>query len=201
VKRLLNWVKTLLLASLATGLVLSLAAAFTVLRDSNVRTLEKADAIVVLGAAQYAGTPSPVLKNRLDTAAKVQKEGFSGVLVTVGSKLPGDETTEAVAGREYLIDKYDLDPIQVIAIAEGDDTFSSLKAVHTLAEENSWDTLIFVSDSLHSARVKTMAESFGYLSYTTSATSGPGSSFDVAYFAKETVGVMYFWVSRLSGTL
>lgn len=200
-KRLLNWVKTLILASLATGLVLSLAAAFTVLRDSNVRTLEKADAIVVLGAAQYAGIPSPVLKNRLDTAAKVQKAGFSEVLVTVGSNLPGDETTEAVAGREYLIDKYNLDPIQVIAIAEGDDTLSSLKAVRTLAEENSWDTLIFVSDSLHSARVKTMAESFGYLSYTTSATSGPGSSFDVTYFAKETVGIVYFWVSRLSGTL
>lgn len=200
-KRVFDLVKTLTLASLATGLVLCVASGFLVLRDSNVRSLEKADAIVVLGAAQYAGTPSPVLKNRLDTAARVQKAGFSEVLVTVGSNLPGDETTEAVAGRQYLIEKHNLDPMQVIAISEGEDTLSSLKAVHTLAQENSWDRLIFVSDSLHSARVKTMAESLGYLSYTTSATSGPGSSFDVTYFAKETVGIVYFWVSRLSGAV
>lgn len=194
-------VKTLVLATLATGLVLSVAAGFTVWRDSSMRSLEKADAIVVLGAAQYAGKPSPVLKNRLDTAAQVQNSGFADVIVTVGSNLPGDTTTEAEAGREYLIRKHGTNPEQVIAVAEGTDTLTSVKAIHTVAQEKSWKTLIFVSDSMHSARVKTIAESFGYETFTTSAETGPGSSFDVAYFAKESIGVMYFWVSRLGGSL
>ena len=200
-KRFLAIAKTLILATLATTFVLSVAAGFTVWRESTMRNLEQADAIVVLGAAQYAGKPSPVLKNRLDTAAQVQQSGYADVIVTVGSNLPGDTTTEAEAGREYLMRKYASNSANVIAIAEGEDTYTSIRAVHKVAQEKSWSTLIFVSDSLHSARIKTIAESFGYETFTTSAVSGPGSSFDISYFAKESAGVVYFWVSRLRGSL
>lgn len=200
-KRFFSIAKTLTLATLATALVLSVAAGFTVWRESGTRNLEQADAIVVLGAAQYAGKPSPVLKNRLDTAAQVHARGYANIIVTVGSNLPGDTTTEAEAGREYLMRKYATNPENVIAIAEGEDTYTSIQAVHKVAQEKSWSTLIFVSDSLHSARIKTIAESFGYETFTTSAEAGPGSSFDIAYFAKESAGVVYFWVSRLGGAL
>lgn len=200
-KRFLGITKSLILSTLATVLVLSVAAGFTVWRESTMRNLERVDAIVVLGAAQYAGKPSPVLKNRLDTAAQVQESGYADIIVTVGSNLPGDTTTEAEAGREYLIRKYDANPDNVIAIAEGKDTYSSIHAVHKVAQEKAWSSFIFVSDSLHSARIKTIAESFGYEAFTTSAEAGPGSSFEISYFAKESAGVVYFWVSRLRGTL
>ncbi len=199
-KKVLNIAKTLVLALLATFLVVSVAAAFTVWRDSNFRTLESADAIVVLGAAQYAGKPSPVLKNRLDTAAEVFAEGYAPVILTVGSNLPGDTTTEAEAGRAYLLEKHNLEPERVVAITEGEDTLTSIQAIDTFAQRKSWKTLILISDSMHSARVKTMAESFGYVTFTSSAQSGPGSSFDAGYFAKESLGIVYFWISRLSGT-
>ncbi|MEN9923060.1 MAG: hypothetical protein RIS09_574 [Actinomycetota bacterium] len=200
-KRIFGVLQKVALAVLATTFVVLVAAAFTVLRDSNLRSLEKADAIVVLGAAQYDGIPSPVFRNRLDTAGKVWSEGYAPVIVTLGSNLPGDETTEAAAGRDYLILQFNPAPSNVIAIAEGNDTLTSLKAMHNYAKENGWNRLIFVSDSLHSARIKTMAESLGYKAFTTSADSGPGSSFEPSYFIKETAGVAYFWLSRLGDSL
>ena len=63
---------------------------------------EPADAIVVLGAAQYDGEPSPVLAARLDHAEALWREGLAPIVVTTGSNLPGDRFTEGYAGYEYL---------------------------------------------------------------------------------------------------
>ena len=63
------------------------------------------DAIVVLGAAQWDGVPSPVLEARLEQALKLYEEGLSPIIVTTGSKQTGDRFTEAYAGFTYLLER------------------------------------------------------------------------------------------------
>ena len=73
-----------------------------VLVASGVDDRDTADAIVVLGAAQYDGEPSPVLAGRLDHAERLWRAGVAPIIVTTGSNLPGDRFTEGYAGYEYL---------------------------------------------------------------------------------------------------
>jgi uncharacterized SAM-binding protein YcdF (DUF218 family) len=88
----------------------------------------KADVVVVLGAAQYDGTPSAVLGSRLDHAARLWRDGVAPVIVTVGGRRVGDNYTEAQAGRKYLT-SYGIPPGAVVPIGEGRDTLESLRAV------------------------------------------------------------------------
>src|SRR5688572_23423601 len=79
---------------------------FTVWHESSVDDAEKgADAIVVLGAAQFNGVPSRVLQARLNHAADLWREGYAPVIVVTGGKIPGDQSTEAGASAEYLATK------------------------------------------------------------------------------------------------
>src|ERR671918_1251406 len=71
---------------------------FQVWRQSHQDENHSADAIVVLGAAQYNGTPSPIFKARLDQAAYLYKEGFSRTVIVTGGKRAGDRFTESEAG-------------------------------------------------------------------------------------------------------
>ena len=73
-----------------------------VLHASGEDSREAADAIVVLGAAQYDGEPSPVLASRLDHAYELWETGVADIVVTTGSNRPGDRFTEGYAGFEYL---------------------------------------------------------------------------------------------------
>src|SRR5688500_19968020 len=79
--------------------------AFQIWSQSHEDELHGADAIVVLGAAQYDGRPSPVFKARLDHAAYLYQEDFSRQVIVTGGKRPGDRFTEAEAGRNYLTDQ------------------------------------------------------------------------------------------------
>src|SRR5919106_7038162 len=78
---------------------------FQVWRQSHQDENHSADAIVVLGAAQYNGTPSPIFKARLDQAAYLYKEGFSRTVIVTGGKQEGDQFTEAEAGELYLVER------------------------------------------------------------------------------------------------
>ena len=82
------------------------ASAWTVWRaahDDVASRVEHADLIIVLGAAQYDGTPSPVFQGRLDHAVIMYQQGRAASVMVVGGKAPGDTTTEAQAGRDYLV--------------------------------------------------------------------------------------------------
>ncbi len=79
--------------------------ALRVWQVARVTDTTPADAIVVLGAAQYDGTPSSVFEARLDQAHKLYEQGVAATIVTVGGKQEGDEYTEAASGRNYLMDQ------------------------------------------------------------------------------------------------
>jgi uncharacterized SAM-binding protein YcdF (DUF218 family) len=127
-------------------------------RSDEVHT---ADAIVVLGAAQYNGEPSPVFKARLDHAAYLYGEDLSPTIIVTGGKQPGDTFTEAEAGENYLAAQ-GISRDAILGETEGKTTFESLQAVTAIADDHGIDSLLLVSDPMHSERVKRMAHDLGF---------------------------------------
>ena len=120
-----------------------------------------ADAIVVLGAAQYDGEPSKVFAARLDQADYLFKEGLAPTIIVTGGKQEGDRFTEAEAGEMYLVD-LGISADRILGETEGTTTLESLRAVKGMSEEEGIDTILLVSDPLHLERIKRMAYDLGF---------------------------------------
>lgn len=154
--------------ALFIGLVLLLALlawpawlAYQVWDQSHKDELHSADAIVVLGAAQYNGEPSPVFKARLDHAAFLYEENLSTTVIVTGGAQEGDRFTEAEAGEMYL-SQQNIPTDAILLETEGKTTLQSLRNVRTIAEERDINTVLLVSDPLHSERVKRIAQDLGF---------------------------------------
>ena len=154
-----------------TAIALVLLAVLTVVAGSAVvvwraahhdgaSDVDHLDAIVVLGAAQYEGTPSPVFRGRLDHAVLLWQQGRSDVVVTVGSKQPGDRTTEAEAGRDYLVSQ-GVPAASVVALPVGHTTLQSLRAAARYLRGRGMGSAFLVSDPWHNARLERMALDLG----------------------------------------
>ena len=144
--------------------------AFLVWDQSHNDEVRAAEAIVVLGAAQYDGVPSPVFGARLDQATHLFDTDVSDTIIVTGGKQPGDRFTESEAGEAYLIEQGI--PAQRILLEEqGTTTLESLRGVADIAEQQGIDSVLLVSDPLHSRRVKTMALDLGFEAAYTSPAS------------------------------
>jgi uncharacterized SAM-binding protein YcdF (DUF218 family) len=119
-----------------------------------------ADAIVVLGAAQYNGVPSPIYRARLDHAIQLYEEGLAPEIVMTGGKLPGDKTTEADAGRAYAIAK-GVPADAILVEDQGRTTLESLRTVGGMLRDRDLRTAVFVSDRTHMLRVLRIARDEG----------------------------------------
>lgn len=157
-------------ALIVVGAVLAYPAwlGFQVWSQSHDDELHSADAIVVLGAAQYDGEPSPILKARLDHALYLYEEGFSELVIVTGGKQPGDRFTEAEAGRIYLEDQ-DIPSEHILEEGEGLTTLDSLRRVANVSEKNGFESWLLVSDPLHSERIKRMTHDLGLTGYSSPA--------------------------------
>ncbi|HEX2295211.1 MAG TPA: YdcF family protein, partial [Actinomycetota bacterium] len=120
-----------------------------------------ADAIVVLGAAQYDGRPSPVLQARLDHALYLYEEDLSSRVIVTGGRREGDRFAEAEVGAMYL-ESEGVPAEAILAEDEGTTTLESLERVREMSRDEGIDSVLLVSDPLHSERVKTMAEDLGF---------------------------------------
>ncbi|HUX35381.1 MAG TPA: YdcF family protein [Gemmatimonadaceae bacterium] len=146
---------------IAAGLACAwLAALFTVVVWGKRDTARPAGAIVVLGAAQYVGRPSPVLRARLDHAIALWQRGLAPRLVLTGGTGHGDTTSEAAVGRRYVVQRGVPDSA-VMLEAEGRTTSASLRAVAAMMAARSVDTVILVSDPFHMWRLSILARRFG----------------------------------------
>ncbi|CAN5729340.1 YdcF family protein [soil metagenome] len=134
---------------------------FRVWQQSHNDENRSADAIVVLGAAQYDGEPSPVFRARLDQAAYLYREGFSDTVIVTGGKQSGDRFTESAAGRSYLVGQ-GISDADLMGEEEGRTTLESLREVKALADANGISTVLLVSDPLHSERIKRIASDLGF---------------------------------------
>lgn len=134
-----------------------------------------ADAIVVLGAAQYDGRPSPVFQARLDHGAVLYGEGWSDLLVVTGGIVPGDRMSEATAGRRYLLG-LGIPPDSIVVQAEGRSTSGSMDAVAAWLRGQGHQRVLLVSDPFHLARLRIEARRLGLEAWTSPTTTSPISS-------------------------
>ena len=180
-----------------------LATVFTAVRIWQVARLDsraRVDAIVVLGASQFDGRPSPIFQARLDHAKALYEDGVGPVVVTVGGNREGDRFTEAAAGARYLRSS-GVPGDAVAEVGEGSDTFTSLSAVAVLAEERSWERVVLVTDPWHSYRARAMAGDVGLSARTSPARTGPAvrtRATQLRYIARETAAYLY-WRVGFSG--
>lgn len=117
------------------------------------------DAIVVLGAAQYDGRPSPQLAARLDHVVTLWNQGLADRVVVTGGNQPGDRFTEASASRDYLVER-GVPDAAIVAEDASHNTFDSLAAVADLLEPGSRRVLL-VTDPFHTARAELIADEVG----------------------------------------
>jgi uncharacterized SAM-binding protein YcdF (DUF218 family) len=146
---------------------------------------QPASAIVVMGAAQWDGRPSPVLKARLDHAVDLWRQGHSEHIIVTGGKQEGDRVTQGFAGYDYLREQGV--PEEVIKVeVEGTDSFQELSASAViLRNEGLEPTVLVVSDPYHALRVTQIADEVG-LRATVSPTAASSS---ITSLSRETMAV------------
>lgn len=131
-----------------------------------------ADAIVVLGAAQYNGRPSPVFRARLDHAAALYQRGLAAVVLVTGGVGARDTLSEANVGRDYLV-RLGLPTEAVVPLAGGDDTYASIDQVRRWFGARERRRVLLVSDGFHMLRLKIIARRRGLVPFTSPATGSP----------------------------
>lgn len=119
-----------------------------------------AQAIIVLGAAQYDGTPSPVLRGRLEHALTLYRRGLAPVVVVTGGREPGDRFTEATAGYDYLR-AHGVPDAAIRREVHGRTTWESLRSAASFLHDEGIDDVFLVSDGYHSKRALGIAHEVG----------------------------------------
>lgn len=123
-----------------------------------------ADAIVVFGAAEYSGRPSPVWRARLDHAYDLFHHGMAPIVITTGGAGEDPHFTEGGVGRAYLMTR-GVPEQQLIAETQADNTDESVERVATILRRNGLHTCLAVSDGYHIFRIKKMLERQGFAVY------------------------------------
>jgi uncharacterized SAM-binding protein YcdF (DUF218 family) len=131
-----------------------------------------ADAIVVLGAAQYNGRPSPVLRARLDHALGLYREKLAPLVVVTGGIGRGDTTSEALVGQRYLV-AHGIPEDAVVVQGEGRTTMASMNAVTAWLRTRGLRRALLVSDPFHMFRLRLEARRTGLEAYTSPTESSP----------------------------
>lgn len=158
----------------------------------------KADAIVVLGAAQYQGTPSEVFQSRLQYAAELYRDGYARRIIVAGGQLPGDRYSEAEAGVMYLR-RQGVPERALTASSEGRSTITSLGAVARRAKRLNVRSVLIVTDGFHLFRSVEMARGEGLVAYGAAARNSPVTAQPaslVKYTAREVAAYTYYVLFR-----
>ena len=144
----------------AVALFLSLFLVITslrIVREAGKQELHPADAIVVFGAAEYAGHPSPVLRARLDHAYDLFKLRLAPVVITTGGAAADPSFSEGGVGRDYLMHR-GIPERNLIAETLGTDTAHSAERVGVILRANGMHSCLAVSDEYHVFRIKKLLQ-------------------------------------------
>ena len=159
----------LLLGVAGVAYGVSLALVWRAARQDQRRA---AGAVVVLGAAQYNGKPSPVLRARLDHALELHRGGLVPLIVVTGGIGSGDRESEATVGRRDLAGQGVPDS-ELVVLAKGRDTDETMDAVADWARGREINEVLLVSDAFHMARLRVVARRHGLTAWTSPATASP----------------------------
>jgi uncharacterized SAM-binding protein YcdF (DUF218 family) len=185
-----------------------------------------AAAIIVMGAAQYDGRPSPVLRARLDHAIALWHQGLAPRLIVTGGRRAGDRTSEAATGRRYAVE-HGVPDSAILMESEGRTTAESMRAAALLLTELERTgagrvaaappnengravafgevarvaprTAILVSDPFHMLRLRMLAHRYGIVAYTSPTRTSPISAHRTAawgYMLRESVKIPVVWLTE-----
>jgi uncharacterized SAM-binding protein YcdF (DUF218 family) len=171
-KQAVRIVRRILTIGVVTVFCLWLISAVAVLVWSSRDEARPAQAIVVLGAAQYAGKPSPVLRARLDHALDLWNRHLASLLILTGGTGSGDITSEAAVGRNYA-KKHGVPDSAIVVENEGRTTSESMRAVAGMLEVRGLQSALLVSDPFHMLRLRILARRFGFTPYTSPTRTSP----------------------------
>lgn len=160
------------LLALAGIIAVTAYAAFRISDQGGRDERRQADAIVVMGAAQYDGRPSPLFAARLDHAIALFHDGVASRLIVTGGKREGDRTTEAASARDYAI-AHDVPAESILAENTSRTTLQSIRGVRALMDKTGLRTAVFVSDPTHMLRVLRMADDLGIDAYGSPTRTSP----------------------------
>jgi uncharacterized SAM-binding protein YcdF (DUF218 family) len=167
-----------LLAAIAGTILVGLYTTYRIWDQGSRDEARPADAIVVLGAAQYNGTPSPLFQRRIDHAIRLYDDGIAPIFIVTGGKgLERDVTTEAETAAAYAM-AHGVPEAAILVENRGRNTLESLRSVGSMLHERNLQTAVFVSDRTHMLRVLRMARDMGVTAYgsPTTTTSPEASS-------------------------
>ncbi len=154
------------------GLVLFGATLYQVYSFGQRDLARHAPAAVVMGAAEFDGSPSDVLRARLDHALILFHEGMVNKIITTGGSERGDIYTEAGVGKSYL-SQHGVPAVDIISDPVGQDTYQSMVSVETVMHVLGISTAVFVSDRFHEYRVNQIALQLGIHDYSSPTATSP----------------------------
>jgi uncharacterized SAM-binding protein YcdF (DUF218 family) len=163
---------TLGAAALLGGVLLAAFTTYRIVDQGSRDERRTVDAIVVLGAAQYDGRPSPVFEARLAHAVALYEAGIAPLFVVTGGKLEGDRTTEAAAARVYALE-HGVPAAAIVSEDRGRTTLESLESVARLFRTRGIADAVFVSDRAHMLRVLRIATDEGIEAWGSPTTTSP----------------------------
>ena len=159
-RRWLLWLEALGLAALAALASFLTLTAIGIVHEGSLQEPHLTDAIVVFGAAEYAGRPSPVLRARLDHAFDLFRKGVAPVVITTGGAASDPKFSEGGVGRDYLQHR-GIPERSLIAETQGSDTAQSAVRVAVIMRANGLRSCVAVSDAYHVFRIKRLLEHEG----------------------------------------
>ncbi len=157
-------VKRIVLFVVGALLLFYITSCIRIVQQARRDEARPADAIVVLGAAEYAGRPSPVFRARLDHAYELFDKKLAPVVIISGGSGKDPTFTEGGVGRDYLMSR-GIGDRHLIAETQGDNTAESSERVAVIMRANGWKTCIAVSDAYHLFRIKKMLGRQGIQAY------------------------------------
>lgn len=171
-KQAVKVIRRILTVAVVLSFSLWLISAASVLVWSSRDEARPAQAIVVLGAAQYAGKPSPVLRARLDHALDLWNRHLASLMILTGGTGEGDTTSEAAVGRTY-VRKRGVPDSAIVEENAGRTTSESMRAVAGMLEVRGLQSALLVSDPFHMLRLRILARRFGFTPYTSPTRTSP----------------------------
>lgn len=195
--RLFTLAGILVVVVLAIGLLLLTAAVVNAARSDETAP---ADAIVVLGAAQWNGRPSTTFRARLDHALKLYEQGLAPKIVLTGGIGEGDRYAEAEVGQDYLANRGV--PASAMETVGGLTSWENLQQAREVLDDQDSRTVLLVSDAFHMFRVKRMADDLGLTGLASPTQTSPireSSPLEYRYIAREVgayIAYLFFDRSR-----
>ena len=177
-------------SALVAAVLLYLAVTFVQVWQASRRDqARQVEAIVVLGAAQYNGEPSPVLRARLAHAADLYDRGLAPRVVVTGGKRSGDRVTEATASADYLASQ-GVPQQAILREVKGRSSWQQLAAASQFLKKQGVRRVLLISDGFHSARIAAIADELGLEPFTSPAPGSPIAGAEkLPYLGRETLAV------------